>query len=252
MAAAATSGPRPLPAPARSAGRHSNGRSTGPTRQEASELIEDAPPELRGAKTAQIVVEVVETGHEVVDHDTLSFSPIAKAGCGADTGGAVVAGDDEACETGGQDERRQVVGGERRDHGQFGKHGPERQDRLDALAGQEPVGGAAEAAAVTEQDAEDLARRVQIRDGQPLEIEPGAVDADNAALEIGDGGEHGGQPAKRRLVVGAIVDERMEAQHRGIDRGDTTCAEIGLGGRAGDRPAGPEQSRAASGVDRRA
>src|SRR3546814_4397387 len=82
-----------------------------------------------------------------------------------------------------------MVGGKRRDHGQLGQDGFEREHRLDALARQKAVSGAAEADAMTEQDAQDLARRVEVGDRQALDIEPGPVDADDAAIEVSDRSE---------------------------------------------------------------
>src|SRR3546814_17153378 len=77
------------------------------------------------------------------------------------------------------------------------RSGLEREHRRDALADQQPVGDAAEADAVTEQGAEDLARRIEVGDGQMLDIEPGPVDADDAAVEVGDCGEHGDRKSTR-------------------------------------------------------
>src|SRR3546814_14372083 len=55
-------------------------------------------------------------------------------------------------------------------------------------------------------------------------------------------GEHGGQRAKRRAVVGAIIDRRVEAQRGKADRRDATRPKIGFGRRAEDRSAGAEET----------
>ena len=61
--------------------------------------------------------------------------------------------------------------------------------------------------------------------------------------EVGDGGEQRRPDFARRAFVRAVLDRRMEAQARPVERrGDAARAQIGLGRRADDRTAGAKQA----------
>ena len=76
-------------------GAHARGSSGTPTSCSRTWRLRRAGP-----RTAEIVVEVVEGRHEVVDRDTLGLGAPAEAGGGAHAGIVPVAGDDEPGETG--------------------------------------------------------------------------------------------------------------------------------------------------------
>jgi hypothetical protein len=79
----------------------SQGRSSAWLQQAAGELFADVPVEACGTETAEILVEVVETRHEVADRDAVGLGPLAETGGGAHAGIVDVAGDDELGKTGG-------------------------------------------------------------------------------------------------------------------------------------------------------
>src|SRR5581483_9242523 len=72
--------------------------------------------------------------------------------------------------------------------------------------------------------------------------EPGPVRAGEAAVEIGDGGDHGGPSLGRGMLIGPVVAARVEAQRSGsVQRRNAAPAEIRLGERAVDWPRHGEQ-----------
>ena len=148
-----------------------------------------------------------------------------------------------------------MVGRERGDHRQQGQHRFEREHGLDAFAGREHVPDCraqarrAEAHAVAEQMAERPAWIGERRFRRTVRIEPGALDAGDRAVKIGDGGKKGRPGLQRSVFAFAVVDRRVEAQGGPVERtGDAAGAQISLGKGARDRAAGAKQ--AAGGLGR--
>ncbi len=74
-------------------------------------------------------------------------------------------------------------------------------------------------------------------------IEPGALDAGDIAVEIGDGGKQRRPAFERSVLRLAVVDRRVIAQGGPVEpSGDATGAQIGFGRCAGKRAAGSEQA----------
>ena len=91
---------------------------------------------------------------------------------------------------------------------------------------------------------EGAARIGERRLGRPPWIEPGALDAGDIAVDIGDGSKQR-RPAFERSMrpALAIVDRRVIAQGGPVEPcGDATGAQIGLGRRAGNGAAGMKQA----------
>ena len=102
---------------------------------------------------------------------------------------------------------------------------------------------ATEADRVAEKVAHRPARRIDRRLAAPGRIEPGAMRAGDAAVEIGDGGDHRRPGLGRRVCVGPIVAARMEAQAVGAVQGsDAASPQIRLHERAGNRLRHGEQT----------
>src|SRR5208283_1457264 len=106
------------------------------------------------AETAEVEVEVGMDRYEVADIYAGGLAAFVQPGRRFDTGRVVVASDIEAAQGRGQIEGGEVIGRKPGDHRQQGQHGLEREHGLNAFAGGEGVGRAAEAYAVAEQIAE--------------------------------------------------------------------------------------------------
>jgi hypothetical protein len=91
---------------------------------------------------------------------------------------------------------------------------------------------------VTHRAARRVDRRLAETDGvEAVGIEPGPVRAGEAAVEIGDGGDHGGPGLGLGMLVRPVVAARVEAQRTGsVQSRNAAPAEIRLGERAVDRP----------------
>ena len=158
-------------------------------------------PHALGAEAAEIEVEVAMDRHELADFDAGGEAAFAQPFRRLETGRVVVAGDIEAAQRRGQVEGGEVVGRKPRNHRQGGQHRFEREHGLDAFAGGEDGGGLAEADAVAEQITEGAARIGERRLGRPVRIEPGALDAGDIAIDIGDGGKQSRPDFERSMLV---------------------------------------------------
>ena len=78
--------------------------------------------------------------------------------------------------------------------------------------------------------------------GRPR-IKPGALDAGDIAVDIGDGSKQRRPAFEQSVSVCAIIDRRVVAQGGPVEpSGDATGAQIGLRRCAGNRPSGSEQA----------
>jgi len=130
-----------------------------------------------------------------------------------------------------------MVGRERGGHRHGWQRTAQRQHRLDAFADSEDVVGRAKADGMTEETAHRPSRRVDRRLAEAVRRKPSAMRAGDAAVEIGDGGDHGRPGLGRRALVRPIITARVEPQRaRVVDRLDAAIAQVGLDQRAADRP----------------
>ena len=119
----------------------------------------------------------------------------------------------------------------------------QREHRFDAFAGGEDVGRLAEAHTIAEQMAEGTARIGERRlVGSPW-IEPGALNAGDIAVEVGDGSKQRRPAFERSIVRLAVVDRRVIAQGGPVEpSGDATGPQISFGQRAGNGVASTKQA----------
>ena len=157
--------------------------------------------------------------------------------------GIVVERDVKSAEARGQRERRQVIGGQRRDHRQARHGAAERQHCFDPFAGAKGIACRAKPDAVPEQLSHGPARRRQPRFARAAASKPGSVHAGDGAVEIGDCRQQCRPGFTGSTAIGAVEAPGMETQRREIlEMSDCTLAEIGFGERAVDRPRHREQS----------
>ena len=203
--------------------------------------------ETVGAETAQVIVEVAEPRAQ---HEAGNAS---RSGAAAEPLDAVPAGrvgigrDVEAPAVGRQDKAREMIGRGCRGHRQQGHHGAQRGHRLKAFASGHDrdglVGSTPEPDGVAKQMAERATGIGNARLAVAIGIEPGALQAGDAPVEVGDGGDQRRQ--HQRLASGqiAIIATWMKA-HRALTRRERNSAagEVALGERPGDRLCHGEQA----------
>ena len=165
------------------------------------------------------------------------------------SGSVIVTGDIEAPQAGRQDQAQPGDAADRA--ATIGMAG--RTTRSDSIVSR-PSPAAITSVAVPKRDAvaEQMthrpARRGERRLARSVAFEPGAQDAGDDAVEIGDGRKERRPDLARRVVMGTVVASRVEAQRIEIAHiRDATAAEIDFGYRPADRLGDANSRRAASG-----
>jgi hypothetical protein len=172
------------------------------------------------AEGEEILVEVAKLRR---DDDGLDPGPVRPFDQGVArpvTGRIVVADDVEPPQRVGEQDGGEVGRGECRQHRHVGKDLPNRQNGLDAVARCHHVATDAKADRVAEKIAHrapGLLERCLAKCSfvEAVWIEPGAMRARDAIVEIGNGGDHRRPCLGRRMLVGAIEAARVETQASG-------------------------------------
>ena len=215
-------------------------------RAEGVEQGRDPGGERLCAECDQIVVEVAAFGDDDGGGDVQVATAPPEAVGGALALGVVVAGDDEAGEAGRRREGAEASGRERGGGGDGGDCRNQGEHGLDALADEQgAVAGAAEADGAAVDVAERLAWMRDLGLGGGGGIEPGAMDAVDGAVVVGDGGDERRQASEATAV--AVVEGGMEAERGEAAAVDGAGMEIVLGVGAVDGAAGAPE--AACGLD---
>ena len=136
----------------------------------------------------------------------------------------------------------EMVGRESGDHRQIGQHRFEREHGLDAFTSGKHVGGTAEAHAMAEQLTERTTRIGERSFRGALAVEPGAMDAGDAAIRVGHGSEQPRPGLASGIAVGAIPERGMKPERRPVERrSDAARPQIGFGASAGNELASAKQ-----------
>ena len=209
------------------------------------------------AEGLQIIVEVFPVRDKQPGRDALGDRPCRECKPRVKAGAVVIAGDVKTLEAFRQKEGAKVRGRQRRNTRKARKNGAQRQHGLDAFASGENDARDAEADPVAMQFAKRFSRLRHIRLAAAVCTKPGAMDARDAAVKIGDAGNERRQGLGLDAAVGAVIAVGQESEGWMIEiGGDAAAPQIGFGDGAWNRACEREEacrglSRAARGSCRR-
>ena len=166
--------------------------------------------------SCEIFVEVPHHGRERDGLDSDLVRPVHQAIACAVTCRIVVADDIEPAQLRREQDGGEVSGRECGNHRHSGQSLTQRQDGFDTFPRCHDILRITETNRMSEQVAHCLPRRIYRCLAGTVRGQPCAVRAGDPAIEVGDGGDHGGPGLRRAIVLGPPVAVGVEAQICGL------------------------------------